>query len=170
MKSNLYVLAIRRDCLQDEYVSRGRCEWCHPSKALYALKTLIPEKGWGWGDMTGLIAELNNNNKSIVWQPAARGHRAYTDLSAARVRGPAPYGRYHACTVCSLVNWEMTHSYGPIPLLDMRGGASLCKPLEIPGGLQEQCVISGLSRCSLEHTSVGRLCMAVATSVTRRCD
>ena len=23
-----------------------------------------------------------------VWQPAARGHRVYTDLSAARVRGP----------------------------------------------------------------------------------
>ena len=22
------------------------------------------------------------------WQPAARGHRAYTDLSAARIRGP----------------------------------------------------------------------------------
>ena len=38
-----------------------------------------------------------------VWQPAARGHRAYTDLSAARVRGPV------LCTVCSLVNWEMTH-------------------------------------------------------------
>ena len=28
---------------------------------------------------------------SIVWEPAARGHRAYTDLSAARVRGPALY-------------------------------------------------------------------------------
>ena len=38
-----------------------------------------------------------------VWQSAARGHRAYTDLSAARVRGPV------LCTVCSLVNWEMTH-------------------------------------------------------------
>ena len=35
-----------------------------------------------------------------VWQPVARGHRAYTDMSAARVRGPV------LCTVCSLVNWD----------------------------------------------------------------
>ena len=48
-----------------------------------------------------------------VSQPVARGHRAYTDLSAARVRGPV------LCTVCSLVNWEMTHMQpsDPDPLL-----------------------------------------------------
>ena len=46
---------------------------------------------------------------SSVWQPAARGHRAYTDLSAARVRGPA------LCTVCSLVNWEMAGSENDTP-------------------------------------------------------
>ena len=33
-----------------------------------------------------------------VWQPVARGHRAYMDLSAARARGTV------LCTVCSLVN------------------------------------------------------------------
>ena len=39
-----------------------------------------------------------------MWQPAARGHWACTDPSAARARGPA------LCAVCSLVNWELTHS------------------------------------------------------------
>ena len=58
-------------------------------------------QGHFWGRITLIMIMIN---KSSVWQPAARGHRAYTDLSAARVRGPA------LCTVCSLVNWEMTHS------------------------------------------------------------
>ena len=68
--------------------------------------------------------------KSSVWQPAARGHRAYTDLSAARVRWPV------LCTVCSLCQLGNDSLLNMVlyPLLDMRGGASLCKPLEIPGG------------------------------------
>ena len=36
-----------------------------------------------------------------VWQPVARGHRAYTDLSAARVRGP---GDMHSLQPCQLGN------------------------------------------------------------------
>ena len=59
------------------------------------------------------VRQLQLPSYIYVWQPAARGHRAYTDLSAARVRGPV------LCTVCSLVNWEMTHMQPsePDPLL-----------------------------------------------------
>ena len=75
---------------------------------------------------------LSNYNyyKSSVWQPAARGHRAYTDLSAARVWGPALCTSLQPCQLGndSLLNMVL------YPLLDMLGGASLYKPLEIPGG------------------------------------
>ena len=96
-----------------------------------------------------ILGSINFYLFSIVWQPAARGHWAYTDLSAARVRGPA------LCTSCSLVNWEMTHSYHMVlyPLLDMRGGGSLCKLLEGPGGFRgsagHRCLRSGHNRSNL---------------------
>ena len=71
---------------------------------------------WSANDVTTYVydvAALWDGIYIYVWQPVARGHRAYTDLSAARVRGPV------LCTVCSLVNWEMTHMQpsDPNPLL-----------------------------------------------------
>ena len=69
----------------------------------------------------------NRMLNSSVWQPAARGHRAYTDLSAARARGR------HCLQPCRLGNDSLLNMVLN-PLLDIRGGAPLCKALESPGG------------------------------------
>ena len=51
------------------------------------------------------------------------------------------FGAIVVCTGCSLDNWDSLLNIVLLPLLDMRGGASLCKPLEILRGFGVATVI-----------------------------
>ena len=69
-----------------------------------------------------------------VWQPAARYHKAYTDLSAARVPGGGGGGVYYAQSAALSTGKRFTPKMAPITPLDMRGGASFSRLLEILEG------------------------------------
>ena len=61
--------------------------------------------------------------------PAARGHRAYGPVCS---QSPGA-GTVHSLQPCQLGNDSLLDMV-LYPLLDMRGGAAVCEPLEIPGG------------------------------------
>ena len=73
-----------------------------------------------------------------VRQSAARGHRAYTDLSATRVWGQS---YMHSLQPRQLGNDSLLNNASYTPSWAMRGGASRDKPLEIPGGFEVAPVI-----------------------------
>ncbi len=81
--------------------------------------------------MLGQFRPMRPLGMIIIICVATHSQRPYTDLSAARVREP---GNMHSLQPCQLGN-DPLQILVLYPLWKVHGGASLCKPLGISGGV-----------------------------------